>query len=110
MKYHLRIAIATTALACVLSAFFYTLWGLVALATIPYPVVVASAAMIAVGIAIGEILRLHAPASNVWLVPNVASLLLSIPLALPYPFDPGMPICMVSTAVLCGRFYKTTTL
>ncbi len=101
-----QITVLTIAFASTLSALLYSLWSLVSVAPVPFRVVTATAAVIAIGICIGDAMHEKNPQSKLWIVPNVLSLVLSVPLALPYPFDIGMPICMVSTAVLTGRLHK----
>ncbi len=101
-----RAAAIATLFASALSAILYVLWSMIGRGSIPLLFVVISAAMIAIGIAVGEYLRVLRPNSKAWLIPNIASFLLSIPITMPYPFDIGMPICMVSTAMATGRMHE----
>ena len=106
MSLRVKAAVVATLFASACSAVLYSLWSMVGPGTIPLVLVVISAAMIAIGIAIGEAMRESSPESKAWLVPNIASFLLSIPITVPFAFDVGMPLCMVSTAVATGRLHK----
>lgn len=106
MNQRIKAAAIATAFASACSAVLYSLWSMFGAGSIPLVFVVISAAMIAIGIAIGEAMRESSPESKAWLIPNMASFLLSIPITIPFAFDVGMPLCMVSTAMMTGRLHK----
>ena len=106
MSRRLRIVLLTTSFAACIAVLLYSLWGLLGAAALPLPLVALSAALIAIGIDLGESLRAIRPHSKLWLVPNVASVVAGILLSLPYPPELAVPLCMVSTAIATGRLHK----